>query len=162
MEMSGVEPLTFWLQTRCSPNWATPPCGMFLSIPQSRYECQIYLQNLPGRSCTSPSAFRTDAPIWATGTQAILSILQKPENVKFIFWKLPKNVNFLELPFTGDIKYTPNPWKCQIYFPTVYRIPQKTSLLSRNYLLNGQKSNPLGRENPSCLIPRLNSCPCWG
>lgn len=63
-----------------------------------------------------PSVFKTDAPIRATGTQAILSILQKSENVKFILRKLRKNVDFSELPFTGDIKYTTNVCECQIYF----------------------------------------------
>ena len=34
VEMMGFEPMTPCLQGRCSPNWATPPCGVYLSLKE--------------------------------------------------------------------------------------------------------------------------------
>ena len=69
-----------------------------------------------GRNRTSPSVFQPMLPFQQLARKAILSILQKPENVKFILQKFPKKADFAESPFTGDIKYTTNFCKCQTDF----------------------------------------------
>ena len=118
--MSGIEPLTFWLQTRCSPNWATPPCGMFLSIPQSRYECQIYFPKIDQRGVAPHlRLFKPKLLIWATGPEDAIKYTTKTKKCQIYFTKsrrLTKSVN---------TKYITKFQKCQIYFATSHRIPQK-------------------------------------
>lgn len=37
VEATGIEPATFWMQIRCSPNWAMPPIMAF-RLKNMRYE----------------------------------------------------------------------------------------------------------------------------
>ena len=75
---------------------------MLLSIPQSLYKCQIYFQKID-QAGFAPDLrfFQTDAPTFERlAYKSILSILLKSVNVKFIFQKFSKKVDFAELPLT--------------------------------------------------------------
>ena len=56
MESNGIEPMTFWVQIRCSPNWATTPKKMVgpsrLELPTSRLSdvCSNQLSYRPNPS----------------------------------------------------------------------------------------------------------------
>ena len=99
---------------------------MFLSIPQSRSECQIYLQNYQGRRCTSPSVFQPMLLFEHLVHVTLLSIPQSHLNVKFILRHFRKNVDSCGTTVHGDIKYTTNRCECQIYF---FAIPEPFSFI---------------------------------